>query len=91
MKQPDDNSTLDLLAPGVGVVRQRGRPATGKAMSVADRQAKRRALRSGTHGTLAVELPLELLEKFREFLKFKDLTQDSVIERLVRQQLLRKR
>jgi hypothetical protein len=36
-------------------------------------------------------LPLDVIEAMNKFLQFKDLTQDQLIERLLRQQLLRKR
>jgi hypothetical protein len=91
MKSSDDNKTIDMLSPGSPGCRQRGRPVTGNALSPAERQRKRRQLRAETHGSITVELPLDLLEQFREFLKFKDVTQDAVIERLIRGQLLRKR
>jgi len=38
-----------------------------------------------------VSLPGELLDEFEQFLKFKDLSKQAVIEKLLRTQLLRKR
>jgi hypothetical protein len=84
-----DPRQLDLVA---GVNRQRGRPASGQAKTAAQRQQERRErLRQAGYATLTVELPLEVLDRMREFLRFKDETQDQLIERLLRQQLLRKR
>ena len=41
--------------------------------------------------TLTVELPRELVEGFNEYLRFKDLTKNEVIAKLLKTQLLRKR
>jgi hypothetical protein len=40
---------------------------------------------------LTVELPQDLIDGLNRFVQFKDITKDSVIERLLRQQLLRRR
>lgn len=88
-KQIEDTFTGDLLG---GVIRQRGRPATGKAMSGAERAAARRerlAARGKT--TLTVEVSVEVVQALAAFVHFKDETKDEVIERLVRTQLMRKR
>jgi len=42
-------------------------------------------------GSLTLQLPTELLERFEAFLKFKDKTKSEVIGQLIEQQLLRKR
>ncbi len=42
-------------------------------------------------GTLCVQIPVELIAEFEEWLKFKDKTKSEVIEKLLRSQLLRKR
>ena len=84
-----DARQLDLVA---AANRQRGRPATGEAMTAAERQKQRRdRLRKNGVGSLTVQLPLDVLEALRKFLQFKDETQDQLLERLLRQQLLRKR
>ncbi len=41
--------------------------------------------------SVVVQLPADLVQKFEDFLKFKDLTKSEVIEKLIRTQLLRKR
>lgn len=41
--------------------------------------------------TLTVDLPAEVVEGLNEYLKFKDLTKNKVIEKLITSQLLRKR
>ena len=84
-----DHRQLDLVA---GANRQRGRPATGEAMTAAQRQkARREKLRAAGVGSMTVQLPVEVIDAVRGFLKFKDETQDQLIERLLRQQLMRKR
>jgi hypothetical protein len=89
VKQVGDKQTGDLLD---GFIRQRGRPATGNAKSAAQRKREsRERLRQAEVGFLTVQLPLELIDGLREFVKFKDVSQDKVVERLLRQQLLRKR
>lgn len=89
MSRNIDARQIDLLG---GAIRQRGRPATGKAMSSAERQkARRDRLRASGVGSLTVELPVDVLDGLNKFLQFRDETQDQLIERLLRQQLLRKR
>jgi hypothetical protein len=89
MSRNIDVRQIDLLG---GAIRQRGRPATGKAMSAAERQkARRDRLRASGVGSLTVELPVDVLDGLNKFLQFRDETQDQLIERLLRQQLLRKR
>lgn len=40
---------------------------------------------------LCVDIPADLAAEFEEFLKFKDVTKNATIEKLLRTQLLRKR
>ncbi|MRW82830.1 hypothetical protein GJ698_01830 [Pseudoduganella sp. FT26W] len=89
MKQVDDKRTGDLLD---GFKRPVGRPRTGKARTPAERKRDSRArlLESG-EAFLTVRLPVEVIDGVRKFREFKDLTNDQIIERLLRQQLLRKR
>ncbi|WP_150118998.1 hypothetical protein [Massilia sp. NR 4-1] len=89
MRQAEDNRTIDLLG---GFKRGRGRPITGEAKSNAERQRKRRQ-RLSTAGLvpLTVEIPKELFDGLTNFVRFKDISKDQVIERLLRQQLLRQR
>lgn len=85
MRDAHDQVTGEL----VPVARKRGRPATGKAMSQAERQAAYRARHSLV--AVSVELPADLVEGLNEYLKFKDTTKNEVFARLLRTQLLRKR
>lgn len=88
-KQIEDTRTGDLLG---GAIRQPGRPATGKAMTGAERQAARRArLASQGKLTLTVEVSAEAFEALVNFVQFKDMSKDQVIEKLIRTQLMRKR
>jgi hypothetical protein len=75
-----------------GSIRQRGRPATGHAKTGAQRQsARRERLKLEGKGQLTVELPQDVLDGLSKFIQFKDLTKDQVVERLLRQQLMRRR
>lgn len=86
----DDNRTLALDLPG-GKGR-RGRYATGAAKSGAQRQADRRARLAGQGvGVLTVHIAQDVLDALTKHVQFKDVTKDSVVERLLRNQLLRKR
>ncbi|NVD97943.1 hypothetical protein [Massilia sp. BJB1822] len=89
MRQAENNRTIDLLG---GFKRGKGRPSTGKAKSNAERQRNRRErLAESGFVPLTVEIPKELFDGLTKFVKFKDVTKDQVIERLLRQQLLRQR
>lgn len=88
-KQIEDTRTGDLLG---GAIRQRGRPATGTAMSGAERQAARRAkLALEGKTTITVEVAQEVADALAAFVKYKDQSKDEVLERLIRTQLMRKR
>lgn len=91
MKAPDDTLTLDLL-DGYGVTRQRGRPRTGEAMTGAERQQERRKrLAAEGKGVLTVEVSLEVIAALDAFVRFKPETKGAVVDRLLRDRLLRKR
>jgi ATP-dependent Clp protease ATP-binding subunit ClpA len=84
-----DDKTRDLLG---GAIRQRGRPVTGSALTPAQRQARRREkLKEQGVGVLTVSISVDLLDRLDEFVRFKDVTKDAVVERLLRGQLMRKR
>jgi hypothetical protein len=89
MKQTADRFTSDMLNPA------RGRPPLQDGLTPKERAAlrkrKSRAAKADTVSTLSVELPNDVVEAMREFLQFKDETQNQLIERLLRSQLLRKR
>lgn len=102
MKQIDDTLTIDILddmkisdsqrKAALLLKSGRGRPVTGSAMTPAERKAAQRARqRESGVGQFTVDLPLDLIEQFDAFLKFKDLTKSEVLEKLIRTQLLRKR
>lgn len=90
VKRIDDVKTMEL--PGVPVKRPRGRPPTGEAKSSAERMAALRArkLESGLM-PVTVNLPVEVVTALKAFVQFKDLNIDAVIEKAVRQAILRKR
>lgn len=85
MRDTYDSVTIDWL----GAKRPRGRPATGRAMTNAERKRLQRE-RAG-QVVFTVDLPEDLVDLFNEYLRFKDLTKSAVIEKLLRSQLLRKR
>ena len=90
MKQNEDRYTLDLIG---GVPRGRGRPLSDvPAASAAERQAKRRErLREEGRVPLTVTISAEVAQALENFLRFKDETKDSCVERVLRDRLLRKR
>lgn len=89
MKYSDDHRQLDLVA---GANRQRGRPATGVALTAAERQAaRRRRLANEGKATLTVEVSREVIEALDKFVQFKDEAKGSVVDRVLRDRLLRKR
>lgn len=58
-----------------------------------DSPAARVAAHRAKHGLVAfsVDLPLEVVEGLKEYLKFKGVTRSACIEKLITTQLLRKR
>lgn len=99
MKHAEDNKTIEIpalvvveAAPVADVKKRgRGRPKTGSAMSVKERQRLRRQkLAEAGVGSLTVQLPVDLLERLETFCKFKDETKEQIVERFLRN-ALRKR
>lgn len=89
MKDAADNRTFELVDPPK---RGRGRPATGAAVSAADRQkAYRERLRAAGGDVLTVVVDAEVSEALRKFVEFKDITQGEAVSRILRDRLLRKR
>jgi hypothetical protein len=83
-----DDVTLELP----GVVKRRGRPSTGKAMTPAERKAASRArLAAEGKGVLSVDVSLEVIEALRKHVQFKDEDQGEAVDRILRAYLLRKR
>lgn len=73
--------------PEIPEVKRRGRPA--KYANAAERVAACRA-RKNTR-TLSVQVPADLYKALEDYMQFKDLTKNEVIEKLLKTQLLRKR
>lgn len=90
MKSPDDNKTPDLVT---ALRRGRGRPPVGGvAQTPAERQkARRDRLAASGERPLTVTLPADLLAALDKFVEFKDLSKSEVVERILRDRLLRKR
>lgn len=83
-----DDVTMELP----GVVKRRGRPPTGKAMSAAERQAARRArLAAEGKESLTVEVSVDVAEALRALVQFKEETMNEAVDRILRGYLLRKR
>lgn len=96
MIQADDNKTGELLSLLVDLVppvkRPRGRPASGLALSAAERQAARRErLRASGIEPLTFLVDDEVAAALRKFVEFKDITQAQAINAILRDRLLRKR
>lgn len=88
MRQSDDTKTVDMFDGR----RPPGRPATGKALTPAQRQAKRReALKASGKSTLTVVVDVDVLAALEKFGKHKDETQGEIVGRILRDRLLRKR
>lgn len=85
MKQIDNEFTVELFDKP-----RRGRPrGVFPAMTAAERMRKSREERGLV--TLTVQIPSELFAGLNEYMKHKDLTKNQVIEKLIQNQLLRKR
>lgn len=72
-----------------GIPGKRGRPPTGKALSVAERQRNYRS-RKGLK-SITIQLPEELSDALDGYVKYRDTSKAAVIEKLIVTQLLRKR
>ena len=71
------------------VPKRRGRPSSPNSMTAAERKRNQRTRHD--LAVLSVEIPTVLFEALSEYMKFKDLTKNQVIENLLTKQLLRKR
>lgn len=87
----------EVTMPLPGVPAKRGRPATGKAMSAAERKAAQRA-RQAAAGleTVPVVLPVDVADALRAYVKRRSaddeaMTLGQAVERILRDRLLRKR
>jgi hypothetical protein len=93
MKQAGDKFTGDVFEyMGVKAGAGRGRPANPDARTPAQRKADQRArLKAGGVQTITLDVSAELVEAIKKAIKFKTETQSQVVERILRNQLLRKR
>lgn len=84
---------IDDAAKPEDIPRKRGRPVTGKALSAAERQARRRAkLRAEGKALLPPAVVSQEVEQaLTKFIQFKDMTLGDALDRIVRDRLLRKR
>jgi hypothetical protein len=90
MKDAADSKTIDLVGEPK---RGRGRPTGDQpAMTPAERQrAYVERKRAAGKGFLTISLPLDLIGALDKHIQFKGLNKDEVLEKLIRNQLLRKR
>jgi hypothetical protein len=86
-------TTTDNATEPTNGRKKRGRPATGKAMSGSDRQARRLAKLEAEGKTILPQsvVSLEVQQALAKFIKFKDMTLGDAVDRIVRDRLLRKR
>lgn len=88
MKDLADIKTVDLL----GDKRPPGRPATGHAKTGAQRQKELRERRKEQGLVpLTIFIPAEMMVALDNFIRFKDLDKDTVVQRCIQRELLRKR
>jgi len=88
-RQSSDTKTLDLLG---GAIRQRGRPATGAALTNVQRQAAYRArLKDSKLQPVTVYLDDDLVTALKKYVEFKDIDYSQAVQRIMRDRLLRKR
>lgn len=85
MRDSHDKYTMEMGE----LPRLRGRPATGRAMTAAERQRKYRA--KNNLKSFTVHIDEELWSALEVYQLGKDLTKSAVVEKLLRTQLLRKR
>ena len=90
MKQVGDTKTMDML-PTLKI--RSGRPVgLIPAKSAAQRKAdQRKRLADSGVRSLTVALDSSVLDALAKFVEFKDLTKSEVVERILRDRLLRKR
>jgi hypothetical protein len=86
-----------LIDQGINVTcndksKGRGRPASGEAMSSAQRQKlRRKRLKDQGKETVTFDVDADVAEALRRFVRFKDETLGQVASRVLRDRLLRKR
>ncbi|WP_379776412.1 hypothetical protein [Massilia aerilata] len=85
--------TIDDAVKPENTPRKRGRPSTGKALSDADRQARRREKLKTVGKALLppAVVSQEVEQALAKFIQFKDMTLGDALDRIVRDRLLRKR
>jgi hypothetical protein len=85
--------TIDETVEASAPPKKRGRPASGKALSESDRQARRRAKLEAEGKALLppVVVSQDVKQALAKFIEFKDMTLGDAVDRIVRDRLLRKR
>lgn len=88
MKDSKDQFTEEIE----GLPKRRGRPASPHSLTPAQRKAKQRA-KAALSGKVSrsFDLSLDVVEALDKFVQFKDEDRNSVVERILRDRLMRKR
>lgn len=88
MEQINDKATQPVAAAA-----KRGRPPSGKALSAADRQARRVAKLEADGKALLPRIVVsrEAQQALYKFIQFKDMTLGDALDRILRDRLLRRR
>lgn len=88
MEQTDDKATQPPTNSA-----KRGRPLSGKALSAADRQARRVAKLEADGKALLPRITVsrEAQQALYKFIQFKDMTLGDALDRILRDRLLRRR
>lgn len=82
----------ELTAELPGVPKRRGRPPTGKALTPAERQARRRQrLAEEGRELVTVDVAAEVRQALAKYVEFKDMTLGEAVDKILRDRLLRKR
>lgn len=89
MKRAEDKYTAKLIEPAK---RGRGRPRDPDAPTAAERKkAQRDRLAAEGKVTRSYDLSVEVVEALDKFVQFKDEDKNAVVERILRDRLMRKR
>jgi hypothetical protein len=82
----------DVTQESPGVAKRPGRPSTGKALTAAERQARRREKLAAEGKVVStVVISREVQQALAQFVEFRDVSLGDVVDRILRGYLLRKR
>lgn len=91
-KDAADDAADNVTVDSVGEKRPVGRPATGRAKTSAQRQKELRERRKEQGLVpLTIFVPEAMMTALDNFVRFKDLDKDTVVQRCIQRELMRKR